>query len=336
MSDCLVHTRHWYCLFPTMMWSLVVVVVVAAKDAQGAPTREMTSGLEDALEHGSIVVLRESSGAPEDENLGALAQAVHADAVAAVTWADSEGRRVHLYVRRTADPSPAVRDLEFKASDPAVERGRATAFAIAAMVPADGPASPAAPRERAPLPPAAVERASESAPVARPSDVEDRRWALQLAMMGMVGAAGDAPGLGGDVALRRRFGSVVDAGAALSVSRGDMSAAQATFTLVRPRIGVGVEVLRLRDASFTLRAEAGAWLHGLASYDGPASSDSRWVLGTSATGELAWSLTPPFGLVVGGGVDVASGTTRVLVGGEERTSIPPVRLVIALGVRVRF
>jgi hypothetical protein len=35
-------------------------------------------------------------------------------------------------------------------------------------------------------------------------------------------------------------------------------------------------------------------------------------------------------------MDVASGTTRVLVGGEERTSIPAVRLVIAPGVRLRF
>ena len=320
-----------------MMWSLVVVVVVAAKDAQGAQTREMTRGLEAALEPGSVVVLRESSGAPEDEDLGALAQAVHADAVAAVTWADSDGRRVRLHVRRTGDPSPTVRDLEFKASDPSVERARAAAFAIAAMVPGDEPAPPSRPPPvPPPPPPAAVERPSEPPPAAPPSNAEDRPWALQLALLGMLGAGGDAPGLGGDVALRRRFGSVIDAGAALSLTRGDMSAAQATFTLVRPRIGVGVEVLQRGDLSFTLRIEAGPWLHGVASYNGPASSDSRWVFGTSATGELAWSLTPPFGLVVDGGVDVASGTTRVLVGDEERTSIPPVRLVIALGVRLRF
>ena len=159
---------------------------------------------------------------------------------------------------------------------------------------------------------------------------------LQLALLGMLGAGGDAPGLGGDLAVRRRLGAIVDAGAALSLTRGDMSAAQATFTLVRPRIGVGVEVLQRGELSFRLRMEAGPWLHGVASSSGPASSDSRWVFGWSATGELAWSLTPAFGLVADGGADVASGTTRVRVGGEERASIPPVRLVLALGVRLRF
>jgi hypothetical protein len=313
-----------------MMWSLVVVVVVAAKDAQGAQAREMTRELEAALKPGSVVVLRESLGPPEDDDLGALAQAVHADAVAAVTWTDSDGRRVRLHVRRTGDPSTAVRELEFKSSDPSIERARAAAFAIAAMVPGDEPSATALPS------PPAVERAVEPRPATPPSKEAERPWALQLALVGMLGASGDAPGLGGDLAVRRRFGSVIDAGAALSLTRGDMSAAQATFTLVRPRVGVGVEILQRGDLSFTARVEAGPWLHGVASYSGPASSDSRWVFGTSATGEVAWSVTPAFGLALDGSMDVASGTTRVLVGGEERTSIPAVRLVIAPGVRLRF
>lgn len=317
------------------MWSVVVVVVVAAKDAQGVRTREMTRGLEAALEPGSVVVVRESSAAPEDEDLGALAQTLHADAVAAVTWADSEGRRVRLHVRRTGEPTAAVRELEFKPSDPSVERARAAAFAIAAMS-GDQRAPPPPPPPPPPPAQSAVARAVEPPPATPPSNEDERPWTLQLALLSMLGVGGDAPGFGADVAVRRRFGPIVDAGAALGLTRGDMSAAQATLTLVRPRIGVGVKVLQRGELSVMVRVEAGPWLHGVASSSGPTSSDSRWVFGSSVTGALAWSLSPAFGLVVDAGVDVASGTTRVLVGGEERTSIPPVRLLIAPGVRLRF
>ena len=319
------------------MWLVVVVVVVAAKDAQSAQTREMTRGLEAALEPGAVVVLRESSAAPEDEDLGALGEALHADAVAAVTWTDSDGRRVRLHVRRTGDPSPAVRDLEFKPSDPSVERARAAAFAIAAMVPGDEVTPQVSPPPPPPPPPPpTAERVIAPPPATPPSSQEERPWTLQLALLGMLGVGGDAPGLGGDVAVRRRLGAVVAGGAAFSLTRGDMSAAQATFTLVRPRLGVGVKVLQRGDLSFVARLEAGPWLHGVASSSGPTSSDSRWVFGTNASGELAWSLSSAFGLFVNAGADIASGTTRVRVGGEERTSIPPLRLVIALGVSLHL
>jgi hypothetical protein len=326
-----------------MMWMVVVVVVVAAKDAQSAQTREMTRGLEAALEPGTVVVLREGLAAPEDEDLGALAQALHADAVAAVTWTDGDRRHVRLHVRRTGDPIPAVRDLEFKPSDPSIERARAAAFAIAAMMPHDEvtpearlpPPTPPTPSPP-PRPPAPAEPAVEPSAATPPGNEDDRPWALDLALVGMLGAGGDAPGLGGDIRLRRRLSSVVEGGVAVSVTRGTIAAAQATFTLVRPRLGVGVKVLQRGNLSFVARIEAGPWLHGVASYTGPTSSDSRWVFVTNASGELALSLGRAFGLFVDSGADVASGTTRVLVGGEERASIPRVRLVTTLGVSLHF
>lgn len=318
-----------------MMSALVVVVVVLATDAQAPQTRSMTRALEGALEPGSVVVLRETASAPDDEDLAAVAGPLHADAVVSVAWSEGDGRRAHLRVQRSGRPGSTDRNIEFKPSDASVERGRAVGFAIATMLPADEapaavPAPPPAPRLPSPV--------ADQPPSKPPAEGgRDRAWGLDLSLVNMGGIGGDAPGLGGDLGVRRWVATGIDIRVAASATSGRMSAAQASFTLVRPRVGVGFEVLHRGDVSVMVRLEAGPWLHAVErSSAGQTSGGRRWVAGSSASGELAWSLVPALALILGVGADVAFGTTRVLVAEDERATIPAVRIVAAGGVSLRF
>lgn len=307
-----------------------MIVLVSAADTQGPRSRGMTLALEGALESGSIVLLRESAE-PADEDLLAVAAAARADAIAAVTWSDSD-RRVHLRLQRVGAGAPAERDIEFLPSDASVERGRTIGFALAAMI-----------RSREDRPSSEVQRPPEPTPVApaeeRPEvhleGASASGWGVDVAFTTMAGLGGAGSGIGGDVGVRRRLAPKLDFRLALGVTRGAVSGAGATLTIVRPRVGVGVEVLRRGALSFTLRFEAGPWLH-VVDRSAPSSAGSRWVPALRAGGEIAWSVAPPVEATLDLGADLAFGTTRVLVGDEERASISPARLVGALGLRFVF
>ena len=75
-----------------MIAALVVVVLVAAGDAESPKTGGVSRGLEEGLEPGSVVLVRVSSLAADDVDLRAFAVSAHADAAAAVRWTESNPR----------------------------------------------------------------------------------------------------------------------------------------------------------------------------------------------------------------------------------------------------
>ncbi len=311
-----------------MIAALIVVVLVAAAEAQSAQTGEATHALEAALEPGSVVLVRASTVVPDDVDLSAIAASARADAAAAITWTEGDGQRAHLRVQRATSTEAVTRDIEFKPSDAPAERGKTLGFAIASMLPSlvERPAAPVV----------AVEVATRKelpAPLASPTEL---RWAVDLALATTLGLGGDAGGVGGAVALGRELTPAIDARAVMAITRGAVSDAQASLTMLRPRAGVGLTVLRSGRFAGRVRLEAGPWLHLVNRSGSGRATGSRWLFGGETAAEIAWTLAPRVALTFDVGLDVAFGTTRVIVGAEERASIPPVRVVGDAGARLLF
>lgn len=317
-----------------MIAALIVVVLVTAVDAESAQTGGVARALEEALEPGSVVLVRASESAPDQSDLGAVAASARADAVAAVTWKHNDGGNAHVRVQRANASGATERDLDFKPSDASVERGRTVGFAIASMLPNLGAV--------AVEPPPQVIAKEQPSPPRAPSSHADVAavpvlpWSVDIALATMTGVGGSAGGFGGEVGLRRELTPIIDARAALTITRGGVSDAQGALTIVRPRVGLGITVAQASTLAVRVRVEGGPWLHVVSRSGKGRAEGSRWLPGAEIAAEIAWVFAPRVALTVDLGLDVAFGTTRVLVGGEERASIPPVRAVGGAGVRLVF
>ena len=313
-----------------MIAALVVVVLVSAGDVTSAQTGGVSRGLEEALEPGSMVLVRAAPIDPDDADLRAIAAAAHADAVAAITWTEAEGRHAHVRVQRANASAAAERDLDFTSTDASVERGKTVGFAIASMLPAASVVEPAAP---API--------SDKPTAPAPAETRDvgalaMSWGVDLGLAATIGIGGTAGGIGGVLALRRDLGRVVSARVAATITRGSVSEAQGSLTVIRPRAGVGLTLLRARSVVAGARVEVGPWLHVVDRAGDGRTSGSRWLGGVETVAEVAWTVAPRLALTFDLGLDVAFGTTRVIVGDEERASIPILRGVGDAGVRLLF
>ena len=312
-----------------MIAALVVVVLVSAGDVESAQTGGVSRGLEEALEPGSVVLVRAAPVAPDDADLRAIAASVHADAAAVITWTEAEGRHVHVRVQRANASAAADRDLDFRSTDASVERGKTVGFAIASMLPGTRVVEPAAP--------APSDKPTAAAPAeARDAGALAMSWGVDLGLAATIGIGGTAGGVGGGLALRRELGAVVSVRVAAAITRGSVSDAEGSLTVVRPRAGLGLTLLRTRSVIAGARVEIGPWLHVVDRAGGGRTSGSRWLGGVESVAEVAWTVAPRLALTFDLGLDVAFGTTRVIVGGEERASIPLLRGVGDAGVRLLF
>ena len=106
-----------------MIAALVVVVLVSAGDVESAQTGGVSRGLEEALEPGSVVLVRAAPIGPDDADLRAIAASAHADAAATITWTEAEGRHAHVRVQRADARAAAERDLDFRSTDATVYHG---------------------------------------------------------------------------------------------------------------------------------------------------------------------------------------------------------------------
>jgi hypothetical protein len=316
------------------MFAVVVVVVVATAAAQRPETRAVVGGLEQSLEPGSTLVVRESSR-PLDEPLDELAASDAADGVAVVDWSDTELLRARLRTYATSTHAITERDIDFRSTDASAERGRTVGFALASMLP---PAPPVAPPFVAPVVPPAAAPASEEPPPG-PSPSARTRWGIDVRFAATTAASVRANGIGGEVGASVRLTSstnALDARVAIAATRGELTSL-ASLWIVRPRAGVGVVAISAAPITLTLRAEVGPWLHVVDRGAGASPNrGSRWVPGATLGADLAWSMARALDLVVGAGADVAFGTTRVVSGVDQSVTIPVLRFVGSSGFSFRF
>jgi hypothetical protein len=328
-----------------MASSSVVVLLVALGGAREPSTRAMASATQDALDPSAVVLVREVEEATlaSDDRAAALADAVHADAIAVLTWPDADHRRAHVHVlARQASGAPRWidRDIAFRDVDAADERGKALGFAVASMVPLRRPeASRDLPVVVAPTvrPP---EREATPPPPPEPPRAAPR-GAVDLLVVASVGVGGDAGGFGSEAGARFFLGPRFAARVGGGLRIGDVPEARASSYVGRVEAGLAWRALATRgERPFAIgpRADVVLLYQELAR---PTSNDAtsrgaRWTPGGDVMLEATWTFVPGAALVVAGGAEVASSPTRVVVDDATTAEIPRLRILGQSGIWVFF
>jgi hypothetical protein len=324
------------------MNALVLVLVVVGRDDPGA-TDAAVRAARAALPSGATVVVQRADAMPDDAALR-VERAEDARAVAIVSWTDPVGLRIRLRVHRRDDGRFIDRDLVFDGTDAPSERGRTVGFAIASMVPeATGAPSP-------PTPPPAQPAASVAPAESRPGveTVEAPRGASSpphaavdaaaLAALGVDGYGGGAGGrLGAAWLPSPRIAIRVDG----SFRSGEVAPAKATSIVVTVGPGISWDAIASTPeqplgAGIRWNALAIMHQHSHLSDEPEPIRKNRWLLGTSATLEGSLRLSEGAHALLSGGAEFAFGQTDVFLAGKSVATIPPVRLVADIGIRVRF
>ena len=216
-------------------------------------------------------------------------------------------------------------------------------FAIAAMVP---------PRVRAPItadvPGRGADddsrgepRASSPLPVLPSRGPDPERGAVDIVTIGSSGSGGNAGGFGGVLLTRWRVASTVMFCFGGGGRTGEISELRSSATVILAKAGVSWQPFRTNGERFFalgLRADLLASLQLVSrtlAFD-QTSRGSRWMPGADLLVEGGWYFHPRLAAVAAFGGEVAFGTTRVYIGDVQRATIPKLRMVGELGVRVRF
>lgn len=314
--------------------SVTVVVILASGDPGDGSTAALNRALRGALGDRAEIVV----GASEDR-----ATPSPSTFVARVEWLEGEKRAV---VRTSDGTHSAAREIRFDANDAPSERGRTVGFALASMVPDAPPESPPPAKVPAPVPPPVIAPSPMPAVVpgireAPPKAVTKKapRFSLELLGQGATGIRGTAGGLGGAVGGRLVLPHGFNARLAFGLRLGEVPSAQATSRVLLPSIGAGY-LYPITDALLV-----GGRVDFLAIYqyvahfsadDPEPDGRGRWMPGVDARLEGAFRVTESTALTLGFGPEVAFGTTRIYVAGQETDPIPPLRFCGEVGITVAF
>jgi hypothetical protein len=304
--------------------AVIVLLLVARGDMQQPAMAALTRAAESVLGPQSRIVFHEQPKALGDEEAIALADQMRASMVVTVTWS-SDQSQAHVHVHFSERPGWLERDVSFSPRDPPAERGRTLGYEIATMVP-DLPPTQAPPPS---APPAARPEERPLVPIA----VHPSAWAVDLNGTGAVG--GDATGYGIGAGARWAFVPSAFVRAGGSVRFGRVLPASATSTTWIPGVGVGYLPFVVPN-----RVRVGARADGLAiftelSRSSPAEARGRWTPGVDLMAEVEVAASPvAVGVAVG--AEYAWGSTEVRVGETDTTTLPRLRLLAELGLRLRF
>jgi hypothetical protein len=302
--------------------AVIVLLLVARGDMQQPAMAALTRAAETVLGPESRIVFHEQPKALGDEEAISLADQMRASMVVTVVWSNDQSR-AHVHVHFAERPGWLERDVSFSPRDPPAERGRTLGFEIATMVPDLPPEAP----PRAPPPAKPEER--PLVPVASRASA----WAVDLDGTGAIG--GDATGYGIAAGARWAFVPSAFVRAGGSVRFGHVLPANATSTTWVPSIGMGY-----LPAVVANRLRAGARIDALALFtelarSSPAESRGRWTPGVDLLAELEIAASPvAFDAAVG--AEYAWGSTDVRIGDTNATTLPRLRLVAELGLRLQF
>jgi hypothetical protein len=335
-----------------MSTALTLVVLIVAGDANDPTTTAMTFAAREALGGGALVVVREVPKDISDDDAVGLGHSLHADSVVEVTWKDAAHLHARMHLHSEKRARWIDREISFDPADADSERGRTLGFTVASMLPEhsgkssdDATSAPAAstPSSTAPKaspPPSLPSTAGSRA--APPSDDATlaRRWsaAIDLAASGGLGIGGDASGIGGALAAQWYLGPRFSLRLGGAVRSGDVAEAQATSLEIAGGPGVAWRSHTPSLAyplGFSLRADLLVVRHAL-SRAGDASRPARWVPAAGLMLDVSWLLAARTAFFAAMGPEMAFGATDVVVHGERVATIPLLRGIAELGLRVRF
>jgi hypothetical protein len=322
------------------MSTLLLVVLVAAGEANHPATLGAASSARQLLGTDLEVEVRELPTVPSDESARAMGTALHAAAVVELVWDTAEHRQAKIRFHLDRRPGWSERIIAFDETDDLRERGRTVGYTIASMMTSSGagPLPPPPPRPTDKGPPALL----RPLPPAEPTAKSRVRGAVDALAAGAMGVDGPAGGWGGSLGGRWYFQPELALRFGISARSGQTALAQSTSLFMHLAAGVAwIAIPATRTSPFELAARADALLmrEQLTHFDAddpvPVTA-MRWLPGADAAVEGAWLFGANAGFVLGFATEVAFGQTDVTTKGEVVTSIPPLRLVLQAGVRATF
>jgi len=328
-----------------MSLNVVIGILMAVHDGQAPMTAALSGALNEALGPTSSIVIRQAASVSDSDALGLEAE-LHATAVVELAWAGPSRTRAAVRIHLAGTDRWIARQIDFLPGDSWSERGRTLGFDIAAiLLPQTDAAAPGAqegPRPETPdardtaAGPAAVRRAAARSGAAPPAS-----FSVDLSAVGSLGVDGPAEGLGAEAGGEVTLGSSLSLRLGAGVRSGDVANLNGTDVVVSANAGLAWRPLAAtpeRPLGVGIRAAALGLYHDLShrESDGRTVRHGRFLPGVMSTIEGTWRLNRVLDAVAGLGAEVALGATDVLVAGRTVATIPPFRVLVDLGLRLRF
>ncbi len=118
--------------------ALIVVILVAAGESGDASTKSTSAALEQTARRPVAVSVREIAAVPDEAEAAWIAADAKVDVIAEVGWASAAHEHATIHLHGRDGRVLRASELDFAASEPKRERGKAVGFAIATML-ADEP-----------------------------------------------------------------------------------------------------------------------------------------------------------------------------------------------------
>lgn len=316
-----------------MAAGVVVVVIIAASESSSPASDAMLTAARDALGEGALVLVHPQAMPVSDDAASNIGEKVSAGAVVTVTW-PSDHTSAKLHVRVVREKRWVDRDLTFGAGDALAERGRAVGLEIASVVATEAKPAEPVPPPVVTEPPSAPPRVEAPAP--RPTVRASSGPLLDAAFASILG--GNAGAFGGVFRPGFELAELARVRAVLGIGFGSISAASASSSTIRLGAGAGIVALRAGAWTGAVHIDALALRHGASRVapDGSLEQQHRWIGAVGTLVDLDWRTSRHVGMFLDAGVELALGSTRVIVGDEVVGTIPRLRAVLDLGVRVRL
>jgi hypothetical protein len=296
-------------------------------------------------------VVRPSDAGASDADLTAMGNAAHATLLGVVSWSDKQRRVVIRFVTlpggRWND-----REVRFDAADVPNERGRTVGFALASMMPEEAfadpaahpPAPPPAPPPVPPPSPSPSPSPSLSPPPAEarpPAPPRPNPLALDACGLAVAAPSGYGGGIGGVLALRVPLVGALGVRVAANARAESIGPAQASLRAITGAAGLAWQPWLDPQRRWAVGLRADALLVNLdvahlSEDDAEAAHLSRFMGGVDGALEGTFRFAEHAALVSAVGTEVVFGRTDIYVGERQVTSLPPVKLMAELGLRVSF
>jgi hypothetical protein len=316
------------------MNALVVLILVASGETSHPTTLGAVGAAREVLGPDHEIAVREMPNVPNDERALSVGSSLRAAAIVELSWDLPAHRQARIRFHLDRRPGFNDRLIVFDETDDVGERGRTIGYAIASMM--TGPTE----SDRRPVP-----RPPSPMATPRPPDATPRprtRGAIDVTAAGAMGLDGHAGGWGGTLSGRWYVAAPLALRVGASARAGTVTPAQSTSLLLHAAAGLAwapfpsgrgspVEVGFRLDA-LLLREQ----MTHFSSDDPEPVTAMRWLPGADAGAEVSWLFSANAGFLGAFGAEFAFGRTDVTLHQEKVTSIPPVRLVIQMGIRVTF
>jgi hypothetical protein len=182
---------------------------------------------------------------------------------------------------------------------------------------------------------AEAERPAETAP-------GRSRFALDVMAAGSIGVGSTAQGIGGGAAVHWFVLPALSVRLGANARVGSLDAAAATLSTIDSSAGIAVHprlATQSRPFGLSVRADYVLSRQSATHYDsddpGPVTN-ARWLSGVDALVEGNWLFASEIGLLAGIGLEDFFASTYIYVRNAPKLTLPPVRALADVGLRLRF